>query len=52
MIEVTEKGVGIVVTDVAGAGDMILHLLANGLPAADIYPPSPEVQQAVLHGRH
>jgi hypothetical protein len=52
VIEVAESAIDIVATDRKRAADLILRMLAEGMSAADIYPPSPEVREAVLHGLH
>jgi hypothetical protein len=52
VIEMADNTLDIVATDRKSAADLVLRMLANGVLAADIFPPPPEVQQAVLHGRH
>jgi hypothetical protein len=52
VIEMDDNRLNVVATDRAGAAALVLRMLADGMPAADIFPPPPEVQQAVLHGLH
>lgn len=52
VIEMTGGTINIVATDRKHAADLVLRMLADGVPPADFFPPPPEVQQAVLHGLH
>ena len=52
VIEMVDNAIDIVATDRRSAADLVLRMLANGLPAADILPPPIEVREAVLRGLH
>ena len=52
VIEVTESALDIVPTTRVSAANLLLRMMAEGMSAANIYPPSPEVQQAVQRGLH